>query len=349
MARCKYCKSTYTAIRAGHIFCTETCRKLHHKAEKRAQSRKNRTRRLSTKLQKLANCSFGRYLISEVRRAGTVEVLQGHTAQSLDDLVALRRKCTAVGGYEKGAPKGTYELSHVWPVAATQYLGLLTSENLVITPKKFNRTHAQKFPVTGFMGKSIPRASMQACWLVPEDTDTKKVLKLLRAYLGKEFDQWLSGFVISLTQRETLIRQLRKAGLPQKQLQELKLQQLKSLAEEEDLPYFNIDKEAEDVRYVLSTELHRLGLATEISKALELLHEAEWSLEAVANTFSGTQEEQQEFEEAVVEQALKCLHGQPYTDTWRKKPLLNWLYENIPAPSEEVKKTSISGYDDDIL
>jgi hypothetical protein len=347
MVRCKHCKSTFVALRRGHIYCSETCRKLSHKAKNKAIVDSKRKRRITAKLQKLANCSFGRYLIGEVRRAGTVEVLQGHTTQTLKELVALRRKCTTSGGYEKGEPRGTYELSHVWPVAATQYLGLLTTANLVITPKQFNRTHAQKSPVTGYLGKSIPRACLQVCWLVPQGMDTTKVLKLIRAYLGDEFDQWLSGFVISLTRRDTLIKQLRKAGLPLRQLQELSLQQLKTLADEEDVSYFDIDKEPEDLRSVLFEELNRLGLAPEISKALELLYEEDWSLGWVVNTFSGTKEEQQEFVEMLIEQALKCLHGQPHTDIWRDKPVLDWLPPTASAPHQRRGELSTVDDDDD--
>lgn len=348
MARCKHCKSTFTAVRQGHIYCSETCRKLSHKSKAKLKAARNRSRRIATKLEKLSACSFGRYLAKEVRRAGTVEVLQGHTAQSLKDLVALRRKCTAAGGYEKGEPKGVYELSHIWPVASTQYLGLLTPENLVITPKEFNRKHGQKSPITGYQGSSIPRASLKGKWAVPEEMSTANILRMVRSYLGEELDLWLSGFVISLTQQDTLIKQLVKAGLPKKQLQGLKLQQLKALAEEIDVLYFDIDKEAEDVRSVLFNELNRLGLATEISKVLELLHEAEWSLEGIPNTFSGTIEEQQEFEAMLLEQALRCLHGQPYTDTWRNKPVLDWL----PAPVYCLPKKLIqqaADDDDDIL
>lgn len=349
MARCKHCKLTFTAVRFGHKFCSENCRKLNHKRKNASVANRKRSRRITEKLRKLASCTFGKYLLKEIRRAGTVEALHGHTAQSLKDLVALRRKCTAASGYEKGEPKGTYELSHIWPVAATDCLGLLTPDNLVITPKQFNRAHAQKFPLIGYMGKSIPRESLQTCWLIHEGMDTNKILKLLRAYLGKEFDQWLSGFVISLGQRDTLIRQLQKAGLPQKLLQGMNLQQLKALAEEEDVDYFDIDKEPEDVRSVISYELNRLGLASEMSQALELLHEADWSLDGGGSSFSGSQEEKQAFEIVLVEQAIKCLHGQPYTGIWRDKPVLDWLLKPISVQEVKVERPLVSDDYDDIL
>lgn len=347
MARCKYCKSTYTAVRKGHIFCSETCRKLNHKAINKKSSDRNKRRRIANKLQKLSSCSFGRYLVKEVRRAGTVEVLHGLTAQSLKDLVALRRKCTASGGYENGEPTGVYELSHVWPVAATAYLGLLTPENLVITPKEFNRKHGQKWPVTGYLGKAIPRDTLQNRWRITEDLETHQLLKLLRAYLGEEFDLWLSGFAISLTQRDTLIKKLKKAGLPKKRLDDLNLQQLKSLADEEDVLFFSLDLSPEARTEVIQGELVRLGLQSEISASLQHLIDDENIFGRGSDReFLGTAEEKQEFESALIKQALLSLHGQPHDLVWRGKSFLEWL---PMRPTAVNKKDTSPDFDDDFI
>jgi hypothetical protein len=320
MARCKHCKSTYTAIRKGHIFCSENCRKLSHKSELKAKTAQKKARRIASKLSKLSACSFGRYLLKEIRRAGTVEVLQGHTAESLNELLALRRKCTTAGGYKNGEPLGTYELSHVWPVASAQHLGLLRAENLVIAPKEFNRRHGTKYPVTGYQGRCIPRNSLQPSWLVADNNDNSTLLKLIRAYLGQEFDKWLSGFVISLTQRDKLIRDLKKAGLSKKRLDVLNLQALKSLAAQEEVAFFDLTKSAEDTKEVLHQELLRLGLQSEISTALTHLIECDDLIGNCVYKFTGTEEEKQEFENILIEQALLCLHGQQHEVTFRGRP-----------------------------
>ena len=349
MAHCKHCKSKYIPARKGHIFCSATCRKLEHKKRKKKVSDKKRARRIAEKLRKFAACAFGRYLLREIKRAGTVEVLQGHTVVSLKELATLRRKCTASGGYENGEPTGSYELSHIWPVAATERVGLLTSENLVITPKFFNRTHGQKFPVSGYMGKSIPRASLQDKWTVSDDMDAKKIMQLLRAYLGNEFDQWLSSFVVSLTQRNTLINQLQKAGLPRNQLQDKTLRELKGLAEEEDVPYFDVNKQPVDLKFILLSELNRLELEEPISKALELLCKEEMSLDDRVSVFRGTEAERLEFEEMLVAQALSCLHGQRYTTMWREKPLLDWLSTQLSSRDRRKEKENALDEDDYVL
>lgn len=340
----------FEATRKGNIYCSETCRKLRHKAKIKAKTVRNRSRRIAAKIEKLAACSFGRYLLKEVRRAGTVQVLHGHTEQSLKDLVALRRQCTASGGYEKGEPKGAYELSHVWPVSSKNQLGLLTAANLVITPKEFNRRHGLKSPVTGYLGASIPRSTLDAKWGVNEEMNSNKVLKLVRSYLGNDFDNWLSGFVITLTQRDQLIKQLTKAGLPKKQLQELKLQQLKALAEEEEVPHFDITRAPENVSDTLVKELKRLALSPALCKALEDLREPEWSLDDLPSRFCGAPEDVAEFQEMLIQQALLCLHGQSHSEMWRDKPILDWVPEPVVVKREEPPQSFLEDDDEyDIL
>ncbi|MEY5029224.1 MAG: hypothetical protein RLZ63_1539 [Pseudomonadota bacterium] len=345
MARCKHCKSTYTAVRKGHIFCTETCRKLSHKSKLKAKSDRKKARRIASKLSKLSACSFGKYLLKEVRRAGTVEILQGHTAQSLNELLALRRKCTTASGYKNGEPLGTYELSHVWPVVSPQYLGLLRAENLVIAPREFNRKHGTKHPATGYEGRRIARSSLQPSMLVTDTHDSASLLKLIRSYLGTEFDRWLSGFVISLTQRDKLIKDLTKAGLPKKRLEGLNLHALRSLAEQEEVAFFELDKNAEETREVLHGELLRLGLKGEISEAFERLNDCDDFFGGSAYTFNGTDEDMSEFECALIEQALLCLHGQSYETRILGRPLQE--YFNKRAYTHSEVQSSPSGFDDD--
>jgi hypothetical protein len=278
-------------------------------------------------MSKLASSVFGRYLLKEIRRAGTVEILYGHTVESLKELVALRRRCTAQSGYDNGEPRRAYELSHVWPVIATHSLGLLDAGNLVIAPMEFNRKHGQSFPVTGFQGKSTLRASLRPEWKVKDDMETLEVIKLIRRYLGSEFDDWLSGFVITTSQRDQLIKNLVQAGFPKAQLIGMNTSQLRALSKEEELPYFDLDRPATEPMLVLIEELKRLSLAPELSEPLELLLEDEWGISRPERIFSGSPEKKVDVGKWLIEQALLCLHGQPFTSTWKKRPVLEWFVE----------------------
>jgi hypothetical protein len=279
---------------------------------------------------------FGRYLLNEIKRAGTVEILHGQTSDKLKALVALRRRCTALGGYDKGEPRRVYELSHVWPVVATSSLGLLDADNLVITPKEFNRRHGQKFPVTGYQGKSIPRSSVSSDWDVKEGMKPLEILKLVRRYLGAVFDTWLSSYVITASQREVLIKNLVRAGLSKSQLLSMRTSQLRSLSEEEELPYFDLNKDPTEILSVVIEELKRLSLGSELLTPLELILEEEWELVTPDKVFRGSTDERNELRKMLIDQALLCLHGQPYCSMWNSLPAINWFAELIK--SEKVTR-----------
>lgn len=323
---CRHCAGQFRQIRTGHFFCSDTCRKLSHKAKNRAKTQAKRNRKLSEKLKKLANGAFGQYLVKEIKRAGTVEVLQGQNSESLASLVSLRRRCTAAGGYEKGESLGYYELSHIYPVSGKDRLGLLNSANLVITPKTFNRKHGTKLPIEGYMGSSIPRTSLLKQWKVTTSLESLEVLKLARRYIGEEFDIWLKKHLISQTQKQAILKKFKEAGYDYQVLKTMELRQLKAMADEEEIPYFSIDKDPNEEIYFLGDELLRLGINNHISKQFDYY----WSVyESFGDSnFNGSEEEENKFISHLVEQALLCLHGQPFIDTWKEVPFETYFKSN---------------------
>jgi len=347
--KCSHCKALFKPVREGHVHCSDTCRKLRHKAKNKVISDQNRKRRIANKLKKLASSNFGRYLVREILRAKTVQILTGHSAGSLKALASLRKRCTAASGYEDGEPLGTYELSHIWPVKSYHSLGLLCVENLVIAPKSFNRQHAQKFPVHALVGKALPDAALSDQWKVAEGMDSLRVLKLARSFMGEEFDKWLASFLISTSRRDQLIKNLVKAGLPKRRLQELKLHQLKALAEEEDVSYFDISKTPQDVRSLLSEETERLGVGRELGLLLERLESEDCSLEPSGWHFEGEREDQKEFEKFVIDQAFLCLHGQPYSELWKGQPVSDFVREKVYESKPESAPKPVLDDDDWIL
>jgi hypothetical protein len=347
--KCPHCKALFKPVRRGHVHCSDTCRKLRNKAKNKVISDQNRKRRLAEKMKKLASSTFGRYLIRELKRAKTVQILTGQSAENLKALVALRRRCTTASGYEEGEPLGTYELSHIWPVKSTNSIGLLCDENLVIAPKTFNRQHAQKFPVNALVGKAIPDATLSDQWKVAEGMDSLQVLKLARSFMGEEFDKWLASFLISSSQRDQLIKNLVKAGLPKRRLQELKLRQLKALAEEEEILYFDISTNPQDVRSLLREETERLGVGRELGLLLERLESEDCPLEPSGWHFEGEREDQEEFERFVIDQTFLCLHGQAYLDLWKGQPVSDFVREKVYASKPERESKPVLDEDDDIL
>ncbi len=347
--KCSHCRKLFKPVRKGHLHCSDTCRKLRNKAKNKVISDQKRKRRLGEKVKRLAASTFGRYLIREIKRAKTVQILTGQSAESLKALVALRRRCTTVSGYEEGEPLGTYELSHIWPVKSTNSIGLLCVENLVIAPKSFNRQHAQKFPVHTLIGKAISDADLIDQWKVGEGMDSPQVLKLARSFVGEEFDRWLASFLISNSQRDQLIKNLVKAGLPKRRLQELKLRQLKALAEEEEVPYFDISTNPQDVRSLLSEETERLGVGRDLGLILKRLESEDCSLEPSGWHFEGEHKDQEAFEKFVIDQTLLCIHGQPYSSHWKGQLISDFVREKVHESKAKTPSKPVSEDGDWIL
>lgn len=329
---CLHCKCHFNPVRKGHFFCSETCRKLAHKAKKKAQSLRSSAKRVSLKLERLAASVFGRYLVREIKRAQTVEVLFGHNKASLDALSDLRSRCTKVSGYVNGEPLGTYELSHIWPVSSGKTLGLLHPLNLIIAPKTFNRKHSQTSPKIENVGKFIPRVELDAKWYVTDDEKSIDILKKARSYLGKEFDTWLSGFVLSISQKQALIKNLIKNGLSKNQLQNLNLSQLKAIADEEAVPYFDLNRTAEPIISILSDETSRLEFYNDLTASLCLINAEEFSLLSPEFLCILSGNEKAEFYDFCITQTLLMLHGQDFKILWKNKPLIS-NFDRLSRPN----------------
>jgi len=327
-AKCKYCVSLFKPIRIGHLYCSDTCRKLQFKAKKRAESKQKGSRRIGDKLVKLSASSFGKYLVRELKRAGTVQILQDHNSESLADLVALKRRSTAAAGYENGETLGAYELSHIYPVgnSKSKNVGLLNSKNLTIAPKDFNRKHSTKIPSCGYQGQYLSRDNLEAKWKVLDSHSSTELLQLARKYVGDDFDIWLSKHVVNPTQKQALIKQLQKAGFDKERLKDMPLNQLKSMAADEDVAYFHMSKSPEYIKTMLIEELLRLGIKNDLLIALEYLEAEDWSFfSSPEMEFIGADSERQECELFLVEQSLACLHGQTHSNKWREKSVLDWF------------------------
>jgi hypothetical protein len=183
----------------------------------------------------------------------------------------------------------------------------------------------------------MPKELLLSKWNVSENLESLQTLKLARSFLGEIFDAWLSGFLITHTQKQLLIKILEKQGLPIKRLRNLTLQHLRAIADEEDLPHFDISIPAGDRRSILAVELVRLGANSLLVELLEKIAEEDNCLGNPVWEFVGTPSIRPEFEEFVIQQALQCLHGQNYSVDWKDQPLTAY-FKDIPSnkPTENV-------------
>jgi hypothetical protein len=344
---CQGCGGAFIALRIGHKYCSDTCRKKAFKASKQAVSAKKRSRRLSLKLKKLSTNSFGQYLVRELRRAGSVEVLRGHNKDTLNELVALRKACNRFSGYGKDAAIGSYELSHIYPVNGKVGLGRLHPVNLVITSREFNRSRGSKEPEDEVL-RVCDYALLENKWVIPEGAIASKILKMARSFLGVPFDTWLSSFVLIAKQTETLTKKLRQYGYTKKALEVLTFEGLCELMVKEDQLVFQMEVSTARPFNVALAQLTRLYPNHSLTKTASLIHEVDYALNVIYYDGLASEAELVELALFIVDQANLLLHNLPYQTRWHGRELNEWI-SGIKEPIRTNNDWGSGHDDDDIL
>ncbi|MGY2330153.1 hypothetical protein ACW9I4_22330 [Pseudomonas sp. SDT2931_S440] len=166
---CLECKQRFRTKSATAIYCTRQCKE-------RAAANKKRTARLA----KATNSAFLYHLAYECERAGTLQILTGHTVDSLvalHDVYKLKLKAN-----QYGQTKG-FEISHVIPVQGRAFIGLYHAENLVVAPTQLNRAHGTKHHGGGL---SISRSSLVSKHAVAKGAPRKQTVERIIAFLGPD-------------------------------------------------------------------------------------------------------------------------------------------------------------------
>lgn len=164
------CKKRFTTAVATAKYCSTKCGDATRNSRKRVDP-----------LEKALKSAFFYYIAGECLRANTLEILQGHTLESLCELHGVYKSNMKWNGY---GGSNAYELSHIAPVKGHGRVGMLFAENLVSAPKALNRAHGNKH--FGF-GRSIgrltlnPKHSIDKRWNSPSE-----VVQMVISYLGKE-------------------------------------------------------------------------------------------------------------------------------------------------------------------
>ncbi|MBW0280991.1 hypothetical protein B4O99_15850 [Shewanella xiamenensis] len=114
------------------------------------------------------------WLISNVRRAGTVQILEGVAFQDFADLLELYKRVAAANGI--GNQDRTYELSHLSPAKGKDSVGLLSPSNLTIALVGLNRKLGKK--EFGHTCKVLKTDLLQ-CYRVHEKMSSREIMKLI--------------------------------------------------------------------------------------------------------------------------------------------------------------------------
>lgn len=321
---CPACGQGFIASRKGHLYCSDTCRKKAHKARKQAVSSAKRRRRIDGKLKKLSSNPFGQYLVRELRRAGSVEVLRGHTKASLDKLVELRVDCNRYSGYLDGRSTGSYELSHIYPVNGAQGLGRLHPDNLVIALRDFNRARALEEPLE-VDHLCCDYALLDKKWHIQDGMTASQILKLARKFLKADFDSWLSGFPLPASRRVVLERALTALGHKKTDLKRLKLDEIRGLAEEAGCSEFKPYGATVDSYRVVSQQLVNRYPDNVLTIVGSLLDDFHLSMSPTALEGVAEESDHPAIRDFIAEQGNRLLHSMPYAVNFNGQHLCCWV------------------------
>ncbi|WP_207265149.1 hypothetical protein [Pseudomonas sp. GW101-3H06] len=156
-----------------------TSRKLYCKPGCSAKVQ-NKKRPRVNRLDKARRTPFFFYLARECKRAQTLQVLTGHTAESL---VALYKVWAYSFKANSHGERRDFELSHIASVESSTTLGLLCAENLCVSPKSLNKAHGTKYYGHG---KKISRTSILPKHHIYGDEPEGAVLDRVIAFLGEQ-------------------------------------------------------------------------------------------------------------------------------------------------------------------
>lgn len=326
--KCPFCRDYFVPKSKKSIYCCREHKEKQQALDRKRERRKNKQSnkdRISRKFNLLKKSSFGLYLVSQIKRSGTVEILRGFNSQNLKELHRIKRKATSFSSFKDGVSNEDYHLSHIFSAKGNETsIGTIHPENLVITPANWNFKHSSI--ATDGTGRSILKSTLSPKWTVKTADSIAEVLGKARAYLGSEFNKFISGAQFS-SQKEQLRKKLTKLT---KVPSNASLSDMKKLAELHGVSTFNITSTAEPVVKVLKHELERLNKTDHWTYWLinQLFLEYSFESETFAKKELDTPESHADF---VIEQALNLLHECTVSIVFEGKPAPD--YYAIPYES----------------
>lgn len=174
---------------SNKTYCTQKCRKVASR-KKASQSTRAQQRRANMR----QNDEVLR-LVRECRRAGTVQILTGHTLDSFLETMELVRN----------RPKGKVVLCHIAPVKGDGCTGLFHCRNLFYGGKFQNSKFGKKYLGGGL---SISNNKLKPKWAVERSMPANEVLILVEKFLGDIIPQYLERAPVRKSKKYQLIEKI---------------------------------------------------------------------------------------------------------------------------------------------
>ncbi|WP_430317235.1 hypothetical protein [Pseudomonas nitroreducens] len=214
---CTECKSAYTTDKyiknKTSRFCSDTCHTAVRNERRNAKGKQTRKqKKLESRFAEFHKTAFGVWLLYEIKRSGTLQVLQA--LKSSEDLLQLyqlwlfKQRCF---GWTKNEDKFTsvYELCHISPCKSKDgSSGLLHPNNLFVGCSTLNRVQGNR-PAPAGVGLKVDGA-LKNNLLLPDKITLAALAKKVRKYLGNTLDDFLTEADkrLGLTERYKLAKRI---------------------------------------------------------------------------------------------------------------------------------------------
>lgn len=314
---CKHCEAAFETPHKSKQYCTDKCKNAAKCARYYKSNKTTQVKRYKTKREKFPTTGFGRWLLKECQRAETVQVLQGHTVESLFELLELFKRRSIASGYVDGTPTGAFELSHIWSVKGNKHkMGLLHPQNLVLAPARLNRLHGSKTPSEGFEGISryLLTSALLSRYSVSKENSLAEVERQVFRLLGATWQRFVATLVLQQGQQEQLRKKLQKT-LNVRLPVDFSIEQLKAIADKSGVSYFSANFDAHSAVSVFAKELQRFGHVKGSEYGVYAswleLYEDEFDFVTGGSLGGLADAEQLELEALLVAEVFAILHGQP--------------------------------------
>lgn len=327
---CMNCRFEFIPSRKDKKFCSRTCKEANASKLQKIKTAESKEKRQLIKDLKFENSSFGDYIFRECIRAGTAQILQGHTLDTLLELYDMYKSKIKYSGLIEGKLGTDFHISHIYPVKGKDCIGLLHPKNLVISGASYNTSRKNKTPDIDSEWK-IQTSSLDKAYLVKRGTTKEQVFKLLRNILGLDlYRSMIEAAKLQNSKKVRLIRKLIKHGYDSKFLVDLESAELQELVFEitnKPLPTPTLN--AASLALVLKSELERTNKTNSVLYALiaHLTQKGHRHDNAVIGIDS-------DLEAFVYRAAQDFLHGTTYDLNFRGNHILSYLSIDPKATSD---------------
>ncbi len=255
---CKHCKIRFTTKLKTKLYCSDKC--------KAASTYQRRANSVEKRIFRAQGSAFFYWVAQQAIRASTLQILEGHTVESMVSLYNLFKDSIRMNG--TGSTERLYVLSHIYaacPDNSSNGVGQLFADNLIIVPALDNQRHGNAFKEG--TGRSIARRSLKLKHHVHNDETPKEVIKRLVDFLGEDFvEKVVVKAKIQPTARIKLFAWFEANGIKTPS-EKLSTQQLQALKDEhmgkEGGKGFTFKLKAYTPTEVYAAELERLNASEE--------------------------------------------------------------------------------------